>query len=55
VQSGHVDRVPLVLGHAGEDTRLFEAGQKLPDDEVGAEISPRLDRYFGPVASEMTR
>jgi len=38
-----------LLGTREKKHRLFEAGHKLPNDEVAAEMVPWLDRYLGPV------
>ncbi|HEY7169955.1 MAG TPA: protein kinase [Vicinamibacterales bacterium] len=38
-----------LLGTREKTHRLFEAGHKLPNDEVAAEMRSWLDRYLGPV------
>jgi len=38
-----------LLGAREKKHRLFEAGHKIPNDEVAAEVLPWLDRYLGPV------
>jgi dienelactone hydrolase len=38
-----------LLGTREKKLRVFEAGHKLPSDDVAAEMLPWLDRYLGPV------